>query len=608
MLRELHISNLAVIADAKVELSPGLNCFTGQTGAGKSLVLGALELLLALRSPQNMLRSGSHEARVTGVFHLTSQKLRQTLADLTDLPLADEPDMILARRIHDSGRTSASVNGHPLNGAMLKSIGEALADIHGQHDAQYLLKPGNQLAMLDDLAGCADLADQFRDLHRQRREIQDQLNQLAASESLRRQQLELYEFQAAEIDEAAFAIGEQDDLENRHRLLSNMEKIKRQAGAAYEALYDQEGAVVGRLKAITAILLDVAELAAEIAPIAAQVRDAAVSLDDAAFALRHTMDRLELDPDELARVAERLNVLNRLLNKYCGSGGTLTDLMQYRAAIGEDISRLRAADQDSTQNRQQVAELEHELGAAGARLSAKRRAAADKLVTLVQGHLTELGMKDARLRLEFQTVAGDAAQLAKGDGVLDLFPLPTGLETVDMLIAPNPGQEPRPLRKIASGGELSRVMLAIKSIMAQPDRVSVLVFDEIDANVGGRMGTVLGQKLRALARHHQVLCITHLPQIAAFADRHIRIRKTVEKGESFTTVEPLEGEVRIHELAEMISGKQVSETSLAQARELLDVAGNAEASIASKTSRAGATAVSSEAKARKKTVSRRGSV
>ncbi len=605
MLRELHISNLAVIADANVELSPGLNCFTGQTGAGKSLVLGALELLLALRSPQNMLRSGSHEARVTGVFHLASQKLRQTLADITDLPLADEPDMILARRIHDSGRTSASVNGHPLNGAMLKSIGETLADIHGQHDAQYLLKPGNQLAMLDDFAGCTELADQFRALHRQRREIQDQLHQLAASESLRRQQLDLFEFQAAEIDEAAFTPGEQDDLENRHRLLSNMEKIKRQAGAAYEALYDQEGAVVGRLKAITAILLDVAELAGEIAPIARQVREAAVSLDDAAFALRHTMDRLELDPDELARVGERLNLLNRLLNKYCGSGGSLSDLVQYRAAIGEDISRLRTADQDSTQNRQKVAELEQELGAVGGRLADQRRAGADKLVALVQGHLTELGMKEARLHLHFQTAANDAARLAQSGGVLDGFPLPTGLETVDILIAPNPGQEPRSLRKIASGGELSRIMLAIKSIMAQPDRVSVLVFDEIDANVGGRMGTVLGRKLRALARHHQVLCITHLPQIAAFADRHIRISKIVEKGESFTTVEPLEGEARIQELAEMISGKQITETALAGARELLALAHHTEASVAAKTPRPPVSNSSPGANVRKKSSSRR---
>ena len=571
MLRELHISNLAVIADARVELSPGLNCFTGQTGAGKSLVIGALELLLALRSPQNMLRSGAHEARITGVFHLTSRKLRETLASITDLPLVDEPDLILARRIHESARTSASVNGHPLNGAMLKSVGETLADIHGQHDAQYLLKPGNQLAMLDDFGDCADLAETFRQLHRERQELQNQMRELVASESLRKQQLELYEFQAAEMDDAAFTAGEHEQLENRHRLLSNVEKIKRQVGAAYEALYEQEGSVVGRLKAITGILLELSELTGDLSPIAAQVRDATVSLDDAAFALRRGMDRLELDPDELAQVADRLNLLNRLLSKYCGSGGSLADLMQYRAAIGEDLQRLRTADQDSAHSRQRIAELERELTTVGANLEKKRRAAADILIPLVHGHLADLGMKEARLLVDFKTVANSGDALKQSGGEVDPFPVATGLESVDLLIAPNPGQEPRPLRKIASGGELSRVMLAIKSIMAQPDRVSVLVFDEIDANVGGRMGTVIGQKLRALAGHHQVLCITHLPQIAAFADRHIRIRKVVEKGESFTTVEPLEGDIRVTELAEMISGKQVTDVSLAQARELLEL-------------------------------------
>ncbi len=574
MLRELHISNLAVIADARVELSPGLNCFTGQTGAGKSLVLGALELLLALRSPQNMLRSGSREARVTGVFYLASEKLRKTLADLTDLPLAEEPELILSRRIHDSGRTGASANGHPLNGAMLKSVGETLADIHGQHDAQYLLKPANQLALLDDFSGAADLGEQFRRIHAERRDLITRLDELAAGESLRKQQLELYEFQAAEIDEAAFSAGDQEQLESRHHTLSNMEKIKRQAGAAYDALYDEEGAAVGRLKAISSLLLELANLAPDFSAIAEQVREAAVSLDDAAFALRRGMDKLELDPDELAHVTERLNLLNRLMSKYSGAGGNIGDLLQYRAAIGEDIARLRTADQDSSQSRRHVAELEDQLAVVGSRLSAARQSGAVKLTSLVQKHLAELGMKDARLQVQFQPAARDAAPSHGSDGVVDVYPLPSGLETVDLLIAPNPGQEPRPLRKIASGGELSRVMLAIKSIMAQPDRVSVLVFDEIDANVGGRMGTVLGEKLRGLARHHQVLCITHLPQIAAFADRHIRIQKIVDKGESFTSVEPLEGEPRLRELAEMISGKQITDTSLAQARELLATAQN----------------------------------
>ncbi len=576
VLRELHISNLAIIADVHIELDAGLTCFTGQTGAGKSLVIGALELLLALRSPGNMLRAGAVEGRVTGVFHIAAPRLRQELAALTDLPLADEPEMILVRRLHKSGRTSASLNGHPLTGTMLKALGEALADIHGRHDAQFLLQPGNQLAVLDEFGGAAAEAEQFRRLHQQRRDLMDRKRKGETSQTLRRQQLELYEFQIGEIDQADFQPDEQEQLENRHKLLANAEKIKRQAGAAYEALYEDEGAVVERIKTITAVLLEIAELNPDLAAIATQVRDAAVSLDDAAFALRRTRDRLELDPDELANVRERLNLLHRLINKYVGAGGSLSQLLEYRRQIGRDMASLLAADHDSASCNARLADGNEQLTKIGQELSKKRRAAAQKLVPLVHGQLIDLGMKDARFAVELQPIAAETPDHVgpadPGASPADSFPSPQGLETVEFMIAPNPGQEARPLRKIASGGELSRVMLALKSILAASDRVSVLVFDEIDANVGGRMGTLIGEKLRRLAAHHQVLCITHLPQIAAFADQHISIHKSVRDGESFTSITMLEGETRVRELAEMTTGKNVTDTALAQAKELLALA------------------------------------
>ena len=576
MLRELHISNLAVIADVHIELDAGLNCFTGQTGSGKSLVIGALELLLALRSPGNMLRAGAVEGRVTGVFHIASPQLRQEIAAITDLPLADEPEMILVRRLHQSGRTSASLNGHPLTGTMLKALGEALADIHGRNDAQFLLKPGNQLAVLDEFGSTAADAEQFRRLYQQRRDLLDRRRKEETSQTLRRQQLELYEFQVGEIDQADFQPGEQEQLENRYKLLANAEKIKRQAGAAYEALYEDEGAVVGRIKTITAVLLEIAELNPDLAAIATQVRDAAVSLDDAAFALRRARDRMELDPDELANVRERLNLLHRLINKYVGAGGALSQLLEYRRQIGRDMASLRAADHDSAALNARLAEWNEQLAQIGRELSKKRRSAAQKLVPLVHGQLVDLGMKDARFAVEFQPIVAGTSDHVEpvdpGASPVDSFPSPQGLETVEFMIAPNPGQEARPLRKIASGGELSRVMLALKSILAASDRVSVLVFDEIDANVGGRMGTLIGEKLRRLAAHHQVLCITHLPQIAAFADQHISIHKSVRGGESFTSIAMLEGEARVRELAEMTTGKNITDTSLAQAEELLALA------------------------------------
>ncbi len=569
MLRELHISNLAVIADATVEFDAGLNCFTGQTGAGKSLVLGALELLLALRSGQSMLRVGADEARITGVFMIQNLVLRRRLAEITDLPLADEPEMILVRRIHQSGRTTASLNGHPLTGSMLKNIAETLVDIHGQHETQYLLERENQLTLLDDAGQLGAIAGEFRDLYKQRRECLRQFREMNASQTLRRQQIELYEFQFREIEDANPQSGELEQLEVRHRLLSNIEKIKRQVGGAYAALYEDDGAIIGRLKSVAAVLLEAAELNQEFSSAAEQVKDSTIALDDAAFTLRRTLDRLELDPEELATVTDRLNMLHRLISKYCDPGGNVEQLRAYKEHLREQLTELKSADQNTTALEARIVALEQQLSQRGAELSQGRKKAAERVIPGVHQQLAELGMKDARFHIEFSPV--QAVSVADGN-TDDPFGSPSGLDTVEFMLAPNPGQPARPLRKIASGGELSRVMLAVKSILAASDRVSVLVFDEIDANVGGRMGTILGEKLRAIARRHQVLCITHLPQIAAYADRHISIKKIVRDGESYTTVSTLSGQSRLAELAEMMAGKNITPTSLAQAEELLALA------------------------------------
>ncbi|MCL2648837.1 MAG: DNA repair protein RecN [Phycisphaerales bacterium] len=586
MLRELHIQNLAVIQDITIELCPHLNCFTGQTGAGKSLIIGALEILLALRQPTDMLRKGAVEGRVSAVFHVESPHLRQELAVATDLPVEQEPELIIARRIFESGRTSASLNGHPITGTMLKQVGEILVDVHGQHDAQFLLKPANQLAVLDDFGGSTEMRREFAELHRQRQELFAQQQELAASRTLRRQQLELYEFQAKEIDDAIGGGGgdanEHETLTARSRVLANAEKIKRQAAGTYAALYEEEGAIIERLKVAMAALMELAEMDESLGSLATQVKEATVSLDDAAFSLRRYVDRLDLDPAEMAEVTERLNLLNRLIDKYGGrtAGAGLQDVLAYREQIGRQIAELKEQDQDLSASAESIAKLEERLREIGGKLTAARKKAAGKLVPLIHEQLADLGMKEAEFKVEFMALTNDfASAQSPGTAVPGLdHSTSSGFEAVEFMIAPNPGQPARPLRRIASGGELSRVMLALKSILAQrggADRVSVLVFDEVDANVGGRMGSVIGKKLRALAAIHQVLCITHLPQIAAFADRHLTIRKATSKGQTTTTVTVMEGEARLAELAEMTVGsgaKSLSETSLAQAKELLEAA------------------------------------
>lgn len=559
MLRELHISNLAVIADARIELHRGLNCFTGATGAGKSLVIGAVEVLLGLRSPAEMLRGGVDEGRVSGVFEVANKAVQKEIERVTDIPVAAEGgEMLLTRRLYASGRSSVSLNGNPITLGMLKQVADLLIDVHGQHDHQYLLRASNQLDVLDQFADLSPLRQQYREVYDRLQSIKARLEDLSANRTLREQQLELYRFQAEEIDNAELDADEYAELGARASVLKNLEKIKKDAGSVHGALYEVDGSVLERLKMMTAVLAELAEVDPNVKPIAQGVRDATIQLEESAFDLSRYLDKLDLDPSELAEVEDRLNNVNRVLNKY---NDTVEETLAYRAEIGAKIKELEGASEDLGTLNAEIAPLTKKLSVLGGELSAKRQAAAKKLFPMVEKALAELGMEKARFSVSF--VAGDG----KGAN-----PTAAGFDQIEFVAQTNPGQPPQPLRKIASGGELSRIMLALKGILASSDRISVLVFDEIDANVGGRLGSVIGSKLRSLATHHQVLCITHLPQIASYADRHVTVRKEVTGNQTTTTVRSIDGDVRLQELAEMIGGQRITDTTRAQARELLESA------------------------------------
>lgn len=563
MLRELHIANFAVIEDAKVELREGLNCFTGQTGAGKSLMIGAVEVLLGLRAGVDMLRDGAEEGRVSGVFELADAPTIRRIGELLDLDATDG-QLLVTRKLFRSGRTSFSINGSPATASMLRAVAELLVDVHGQHDHQYLLKPANQLEMLDRFAGCEAVRAEFAALHRGLAELRHRRAELDTTQTLRRQQLELYEFQAEEIDAVEPTEGEYEEVSARHRLLSNLQKVQRDAGEAYAIMYEADGSVLERLQVVTGVLRQLSELDGELSPVAESARAAAAQVQDAAFDLSRYLHRIDLDPAELADVTERLNALNRLIHKYgkaAGPGHGLADVLAYRRQLAADIDRLRGESSDLASIDAKINPVRTKLAEVGERLTAARQAAAERIKPMVERELGELGMPHATFGVEFTRADPDGAES------------PTGLDTVEMLVRANPGQAARPLRKVASGGELSRIMLAIKSILADADRIGVLVFDEIDANIGGRIASVVGHKLRALAARHQVLCITHLPQIAAYADHHVKISKAVERGQTHTRVEPLnDQDSRIAELAEMLTGARQSETTRKQAAELLEVA------------------------------------
>jgi len=580
MLRELHISNLAVIEDATVEFEAGLNVFTGQTGAGKSLVIGAFEALIGLRKATDMIRPGADEARISGVFEADNPALATALTAALDQTIDPGDEMLITRKLFASGRSSLSVNGQPATAAMMRRAADLLVDIHGQYDHQFLLKPSNQLTILDAFAGCAAHREKFAAAFAERRDLLQEKQELAASATLRKQQLELYEFQADEIDAAELQLGEFAELQARENVLGNVQKIKGEAGAAHAALYDAEGSVTERLQAITHLMIDLAEMDPSLESITDQVRTCTLSLQEASFELGRYVDRLEHDPEEAAEVAERLNTVNRLVQKY-GDGVPAADpveaVLNVRGELATQIKQLRGQDHDQSVIDNRIAELDAQLTTVGEKLTLARRKAAKKLTPQIEKQLAELGMAEAKLAVEFERTDDS----------------PTGFDAVEIIVQTNPGQDARPIRKIASGGELSRTMLAIKSVLATTgdgQRISVLVFDEIDANIGGRLGSVIGNKLRALAKpqaakknrpiaqspNHQILCITHLPQIAAFADRHFHIVKTVTgKGkakQTQTTVGTLDGQARINELAEMMAGEKVTATSRKQAKELLSAA------------------------------------
>ncbi len=580
MLRELHISNLAVIEDATLTLTPGLNVFTGQTGAGKSLVIGAFEALLGLRKTTDMLRPGSAEGRIAGLFELHDPHTCEELSQALDQPLQPGDELLLTRKLFASGRSTLAANGQPLTAHMLQRAAERLVDIHGQHDHQSLLKPSHQLALLDNYARSNPLRQRFAQLYTQVRTLRETKQQLAAGATLRAQQLDLYEFQAGEIDDADPTHGELAELQARHRILEHAVKLKHDTTACYAALYEQDGSILERLQALAHVLLASAEHDEQLAGTAEQVRTTTLTLQEAAYDLARYADRIDHDPQEAKQVEERLNTLHRLLNKYtsitprhtaatapASPHDPLQALLDYRAHLAVEIARLKTEDQDFTTLDGQIDNAARELQTLGKQLTQQRQQAAQELTPRIEQELHQLGMADAVMHVQF-TAVDDT---------------PSGQDAVEIMVQTNPGQATRPLRLIASGGELSRVMLALKSTLSDRDRISVLVFDEIDANIGGRLGQTIGQKLRALTQttttpnwQGQVLCITHLPQIAAFADHHLRIVKRVQgKGKSATTqtvVEPLIGNARIEELAEMLAGQSATATTRKQARELIKIA------------------------------------
>ncbi|MDR5697235.1 MAG: DNA repair protein RecN [Armatimonadota bacterium] len=562
MLRELHVRDFALLEAVRVEFGPGLNVLTGETGAGKSILVDALGVAVGQRASSDLVRAGAEEARVTAVFDLSRVPELAARVDALGVGV-EEGLLVLAREV--GGRGRAYANGAPVSVSTLRRIGEIVLEIHGQHEGQRLLELSSHLDLLDAFGGEGVLAQRRRvaELVRRWSERRAALRAVETNERERAQRLDLLRFQVAEIDAARLRPGELDALQEARTRLANAERLREALGRAYDALYGADGSTSDALGRAAASLAQAATWAAELGELAATVQALREGAVEAAREARRALDRVEADPAQLERVEARLASLQALMRKY---GDSLEGVMAYREQAATEIETLSAADARREEIASELTALQSELAEEASRLSRLRREAAGRMEKAVLVHLRELAMPAARFEVAFGR-REDAQGVPVGGEIVAVGE--RGADRVEFLFSANPGEPPRPLHRVASGGELSRVLLALRSALIGGDPPPIMVFDEIDAGVGGRTGHVIGQKLAALATRSQVLCVTHLAQIAVFADHHYAVGKVTERGRTRAVVERLEREARVEEVARMLAGPQPTEMARRHAREML---------------------------------------
>jgi DNA repair protein RecN (Recombination protein N) len=561
MLRELSVQNLALIEDVRVELQPGFCAWTGETGAGKSLLLGALGLLLGERGNADLLRTGADELRTTGRFELESPSVREEVERVLGSPL-EEPEVILARRLTRAGRSHAYVNDQPVAIATLKQLGNLLVDVHGQRETESLLQPAYQLQLLDAYGNLGAYREKYVALADRVRGCRQRFKALSAEQQQRQRDLSLVRFEREELDQAHLEPGELAELSQERERLANAQNLQLFAEQGYSALYEEEGSVVERLGKLQRDAAGWASLDPELDDVVTRLEGLHSDVQDLAQTLRRLGHRWEADPERLAEVEQRLRLLKRLETKYRRG---IDELIVYRIELDEQERRLQQQEDDLGGLEGELEGLFKQLGAAAAELSKQRQKVARKLAAEVQKQLVDLGMREGKLDATLE-------QVPLGDDPVTSEVPAWGIDQLELTLAANPGEPARPLRKVASGGELSRTMLALKTVLAGHDKLGTIVFDEIDANVGGRLGDVLGQKLAALGQRHQVICVTHLPQVASYARNHWTIRKSRRSNRTVAQINMLKETERLEELASMLRGEARGETTRQEAAAMLEAA------------------------------------
>ncbi|MGN1230626.1 MAG: DNA repair protein RecN [Anaerotignum sp.] len=555
MLEHLHIKNVALIKESEISFGEGLNILTGETGAGKSMVIDSLQFALGGRAGKDFLRHGEKQASVEALFAVQSEALQEKLEENGIAP-EEDGSVLITRTLSEAGKSVCRVNGSTVTVGMLKEIAEDLIDIYGQHEHQSLLNPSKHIRLLDRFCGpgFADALGEYQHSYHALRELEKQMQSLLGDESQREQRMDILQFQKEELEAGELRLGEEEALLEQKKRLSSMEKLMRLTGESLALLYDGENmmpSACDQLGDALAKLQEAAEYDTHLQSFADALADAYAAVEDTARELKREAEKQENDPHALEEIEERLQLIYKLKRKY---GGSVEAALAFYDKVLQELDFL-------TNSSEKIAELtierekeQKKLTAAAEKLSALRQSTAKQVAAQIEASLQDMEMKDARFHIRIEE---------KADWTAD------GKDKVEFLISANAGENLKPLAKIASGGEMSRVMLALKTVLVDADEIGTFIFDEIDTGVSGRTARKVGEKMRFLGGKRQILCITHLPQIAAMADSHFLIEKESRGGETTTQVTPLEQEGSVLEVARLMGGSGVTETTLAAARELI---------------------------------------
>lgn len=574
MLKSLYIKNHALIDEIQVGFENGLNVLTGETGAGKSTIIEALSLILGERASTDVVRKGAEKTVVEGVLEVASNRKLKNLLEDNQIDFADE--LLLRREVSLRGQSRCFINDTPTTLAVLSTVGDLLVDLHGQHQHQSLLKVDTHIDLLDDFAGTATIVSEFQRSYEQLKESIAKLQDLQQRERQLKERRDLYEFQLKEIDAVNPHAGEEEELEQELKILENAEKLYEVTTQLYGLLYEDDHSLRDRLASVGRMLEGLMRIDKTLEEPMKEASAAEAIIDELAKTIQAYRSKIEFSPEKLEQMRERLGNLSLLKKKY---GGSIDSILDHRRSIGAEVDLAETFDEALQKMRGEIERERAICSEIALRLSAKRKEVARRLNKAIVEELAKLGIPSAtfEVRVENRKLSGGASGLDSSPFVKlgkELYETtPKGIDFVEFYISTNIGEDVKPLARVASGGEISRIMLALKSILAKADRLPLLIFDEIDIGISGRIAQAVGMSLKNLSKFHQIIVITHLPQIAGAADHHYIVEKVEEGGRASTRIRKLSLDDRVAEVARLMSGAKVTEAGLRGARELIGSSG-----------------------------------